>query len=112
MPILDNLYSSPFRNGSPVRDRSARRTCVIPSNMSVIRASYEVGRRMSLRWQGKVRKRGDVNRLPKAEAVVWYLDFLVSEAHPIEPKSSHFSLAKSLLAAGYPLVYVSGRVLG
>ena len=52
-----------------------------------------------------------MNWLPKAEAVVWYLDFLVSEVHPVEPKDSHFSLARSLLVADYPLVYVSGKVL-
>jgi len=53
-----------------------------------------------------------VNWLPKAEAVVWYLGFLVSEIHPIEPKDLHFSLARSLPVADCPLVYVSGKVLG
>ena len=53
-----------------------------------------------------------MNWLPKAEAVVWYLDFHVREVHPIEPKDLHFLLARTLLVADYPLVYVSGKVLG
>ena len=50
--------------------------------------------------------------LPKAEAVVWYLDFLVSKVHPIEHEDLRFSLARSPLVTDYPLVYVSGKVLG
>jgi len=111
-PIVDDLYSPPFRNGSPIRDRSARCTCIISPNVSIVCASYKVGRGRSLRRQGKVRKRGDVNWLPEVEAVVWYLGFLVSEVHPIKPKNSRFSLARSLLVVDHPLVYVSGRVLG
>lgn len=80
--IFDDLDSPRFRDRSPIRDWPARRACVISSNVSVVRASYKVSRGRSMRWGGEVRKRGDVYRLPKAEAIIWYLDFVVSEPHP------------------------------
>lgn len=110
--VFDDLYSPCFCDRSPIRNWSACRTCVISSNVSVIRASYEVGRRMSLRGRGKVRKRGDVDWLPKAETIVRYLDFSVSEVHLIKLKDSHSSLARSPLVTDHPAVYVSEKVLG
>lgn len=112
MSVFDDLYSPRLRNRSPISDWPTCRTCVISSKVSVIRASYEVGRRMSLRGRGKVRKRGDVDWLPKAETIVRYLDFSVSEVHLIKLKDSHSSLARSPLVTDHPAVYVSEKVLG
>jgi hypothetical protein len=53
-----------------------------------------------------------VNRLPKAEAIVWYLEFPVSEGHPRKSQDLHFSLARSLPVVGHPLVCVSVNFLG
>ena len=78
---------------------------------SVVCASNKVSRARSLDGRGKVRKRGDVDWLPEAEAIIRYLDSLMSQVHPIEPKSSRSSLARSLLVVGHPLVCVSGKVL-
>jgi len=53
-----------------------------------------------------------VDWLSKAEAVIWYLAFLVNKGRTTKPKNSRFSLARFLLVTDRRLVYASGTVLG